>query len=40
MAEWSYGSTILDLGTMMEVSRQLHVSAASPTEKDTPTPIG
>jgi hypothetical protein len=29
IGEWRYSSTILDLGTKMEVSGQLHVPAAS-----------
>jgi hypothetical protein len=34
MKEWMYRSTILDLGTKMKVSSQLHVSTALPLEKD------
>jgi hypothetical protein len=35
MGEWRYSSTILDLSTRWELSRQLHAPAALPPGKET-----
>jgi hypothetical protein len=38
--ERKYTSTVLALGTKMEVCGQLHAPAAFPPEKSPPVPIG
>jgi hypothetical protein len=40
MEEWRYSSTILDLGSKIEVSGQLDTPAALSSGKELPVPVG